>query len=95
MSGLNTSNLVWGVADLAGRIDAISGICAFDCSHGFSSGHECLQVLWGDEQRSGTKSLAGLARLFGSVGHSYAPPGTTLGSCVLQSCSNFGLLLSW
>ncbi len=72
-----TSNLLWGIADLAGRIDAICGLRAFDCSDGFSSGRECLQVLWGNEQQSGTKSLAGLARLFGSVEHSYAAPGTT------------------
>ncbi len=95
MSGLSSSNLLWGTADLAGRIDAISGICAFDCSHGVSSSRERLQVLWGNEQQSGTKSLAGLARLFGSVGHSYAPPGTTLVACFLQSCSILGLLLSW
>ena len=87
MSGLDTSNLLWGIADLAGRIDAISGLRAFDCSNGFSSGCECLQVLWGDEQWSGTKTLAELARLFGSAGHSYASPGTTMGSRVLQSCS--------
>ena len=94
MSGLSTSNVLWGIADLAGKVDAISGICAFDCSHGFSSCRECLQVLWGNEQRSGTKPLAGLARLFGSVGHSYASPGTTLISRVLQSCSIPCLLLS-
>ena len=92
MSGFSTSNHLWGIADLAGRIDAISGLCAFDCSHGFSSGRECLQVLWDNEQQSGTKSLAGLARLFGSAGHSYASPGTTLVSCVLPSCSILLLL---
>ncbi len=91
--GVSTSKLVWGAADLAGRIDAISGICAFDRSHGFSSNCECLQILWGNEQRSGTKSLAGLARLFGSVRHSYASPGTDLVSFFLQSCSILCLLL--
>ena len=75
MSGLSSSNLLWGIADLAGKTYAISGLCAFDRSHGFSSGRECLQVLWGNEQQSGTKSVAGLARLFGSVRHSNASPG--------------------